>query len=119
MTYRLLSPDEWNLVLPDFEQRGVPPPIPEFTQIVGAFNKGKLRGYLVCQLQFHFEPLNASDPFVIRGLVHAAERALLNQLQSDFTYYAHAPIKNIQRICELVGMKACPPVFQKMVNHPK
>lgn len=115
MTFRLLSPDEWDLVLPDFEARGVPPPIPQFTQIVGAFNKGKLHGYLVCQLQFHFEPLSASDPFVIRGLVSKAEQTLANQLQSSFVYYAHAPTPNIQRLCSLLGLEECPPVYRKVV----
>lgn len=115
MTYRLLSPEEWHLVLPDFEQRGVPPPIPEFTQIVGAFNKGKLRGYLVCQLQFHFEPLNATDPFVVRGLINKAEQLLSNQLQTQYTYYAHAPTPNISKLCELMRMESCSPVYRKVV----
>jgi len=125
MTYRLLDVDtEWPLIEHEFISRGAVMPDPQFSMIVGAFEKSAtvvngvadetetLQGFLVCQLQMHLEPLVLYNPHALAGLVHAAERELASRAQGRYYAFGGSPL--IEKICLAVGMQRVPwPIYFK------
>ena len=126
MTYRLLDVDaEWPLIAREFTSRDLPLPDPQFAMIVGAFlpsldgQPPELAGFLVCQLQFHFEPLvlySPHGPHALRGLVHTLEAELLLRAPGA-RYFALAATPEIAGICQAVGMSPVSmPLFYKSLG---
>lgn len=111
MVYRLLDVDtEWPLLAYEFESRGTTLPNPHFAMIVGAFDDRTephtLAGFLVVQLQFHFEPLVLYEPRALRGLVREAEAALKARVGTqDARYFSFADTEHVVEICEIMGMR--------------
>lgn len=106
MTFRLLETSEWPLLEHEFTARGYALPDPKFAMIAAAFtdeDPQAMVGFLVCQLQLHFEPLVASNGFAIRGLVRTLEDELLLKTGSA-TYYSFAGSEQVGKICEAMGM---------------
>ncbi len=121
MTYRLLDVDsEWPRLEPEFTSRGFPLPDPQFAMIVGAFDAANtLQGFLVCQLQFHFEPLVIYSPHALRGLVMQMESELLMRT-GPARYFAFASSETVAGICKAVGMQQVTlPLFFKEISAPK
>lgn len=109
MTYRLLDVEtEWPLVADEFTSRGKPMPNPAFAMIVGAFDEKTIHGFLVVQMQLHFEPIVLYTPAVIRGLVRAAEEETRTRFPAGTQYYSFAGNESVARICELMGGEAVP-----------
>jgi len=107
MTYRLLTTEEWPLLEHEFTSRGYPLPDPKFAMIAAAFtdeDPQAMVGFLVCQLQVHFEPLVASNPFCIRGLVRTLEEELAVKGATPCTYYSFTTSDSVAGICEATGM---------------
>lgn len=103
MTYRLLEVSEWTQIEHEFTTRNCSLPDPNLAVICGAFGEdGLLKGFLVCQLQLHFEPLVVAEPFAVRGLIRKMEEEL--QKTGNRSYYAFAPNENIAGICEAMGL---------------
>ncbi len=118
MTYRLLDVDsEWPRLEPEFTSRNLPMPDPAFSMIVGAFDEtNTLAGFLVCQLQFHFEPLVLYSPHALRGLVMQMETELLQRVGAA-RYFAFASSETVAGICKAVGMEQVTlPLFYKQIN---
>jgi len=61
-------------------------------------------GFLVCQLQLHFEPLVASNPFCIRGLFRTLEDELAAKGAFPATYYSFTASDVTNGIAENMGM---------------
>ena len=122
MTYRLLDVDtEWPLIAHEFTSRDLPLPDPQFAMIVGAFrhphlgDPPELVGFLVCQLQFHFEPLVLYPPhgYALRGLVRTLESELLHRVPGA-RYFAFAATPEIQGACLALGLSPVSmPLFYK------
>ena len=107
MVYRILTVDEWPLLEHEFTSRGYTLPDPKFAMIAAAFtdeDPKAIVGFLVCQLQMHFEPLVASNPFCIRGLVRTLEDELAAKGATPATYYSFAGSDVVAGICEATGM---------------
>ncbi len=123
LSYRLLNVDkEWPLVAHEFTDRGMPMPNPKFAMIMGAFEMDVdppiLQGFLVCQLQFHFEPLVIYCKHSLRGLVHSMEEEL-NHRAPGASYFAFADTDLIAGICGAMGMEPCPmTIFRKTLPLP-
>jgi len=107
MTYRLLSIEEWPLLEHEFTYRGYALPDPKFAMIAAAFTDDDpqaIVGFLVCQLQMHFEPLVAHTPYCIRGLVRTLEEELAAKGAVPATYYSFTTSDAVAGICEATGM---------------
>lgn len=103
MTFRLLETSEWPLLEHEFTSRGYPLPDPKFAMIAAAFQDEAMVGFLVCQLQIHFEPLVCSNGFAIRGLFRKLEEELLLKAGSA-TYYSFVGNDNTAGLAEAMGM---------------
>ncbi len=107
MTYRLLTVEEWPLLEHEFVSRGYQLPDPKFAMIAAAFTDDDPRaivGFLVCQLQLHFEPLVSSNPFCIRGLFRTLEDELALKGAVPATYYSFTASEVTNGIAENMGM---------------
>lgn len=107
MTYRLLTIEEWPLLEHEFTSRGYVLPDPKFAMIAAAFtdeDPKAIVGFLVCQLQIHFEPLVTSNAFCIRGLVRTLEDELAAKGTTPATYYSFSTSDTVAGICEATGM---------------
>src|SRR6185369_2483957 len=107
MTYRLLTVEEWPLLEHEFTSRGYALPDPKFAMIAAAFTDDDpqaIVGFLVCQLQMHFEPLVAHTPYCIRGLVRTLEEELAAKGAVPATYYSFTTSDAVAGICEATGM---------------
>ena len=104
MTYRLLDIKEWPLIEHEFTSRGYALPDPKFAMIAAAFVDEAMVGFLVCQLQIHFEPLVAHNAFCIRGLVRTLEDELAAKGATPATYYSFTTSDAVAGICEATGM---------------
>ena len=117
MTYRLLDVDtEWPLIESEFTARGVGLPDPRFAMIMGAFDDAEtLQGFLVCQMQFHFEPLVLYSPYALRGLVHGLEKELKERIGGG-RYYAFADSDKISSLMTAMGLEVSPfAVFSRQI----
>lgn len=119
MIYRVLDVDEWSILAHEFSQRNCPMPDPRFAMIIGAFSESEigqsLAGFLVCQLQFHAEPLVLYDRSALRGLVHTMEAELLRRT-GNVTYFAFGENK-VAEICEALGLeKVNMNIYKKTVS---
>jgi hypothetical protein len=107
MIYRVLQVEEWEpLVGHEFIARLCPLPDPRFAMIVAAFDEEHpetLEGFIVCQLQFHLEPLVIYNPHCLGGLISTAENELKRRVGAC-TYYAFAEGK-VAKIAELLGLE--------------
>jgi hypothetical protein len=116
LSYRLLDVEkEWPQIEQEFIERGVPLPDPRFAMIMGAFEETTqiLQGFLVCQLQFHFEPIRLYCRHALRGLVHAMEEELKTRAPGA-QYFAFADTDHIAGICGAMGLEPMPmTIFQK------
>jgi hypothetical protein len=117
IAFRLLNVEtEWPLIAHEFTSRGVSLPDPRFAQIMGAFNTdtNTLYGFLVCQMQFHLEPIVLYNPLVLRGLVKHMEKDLEEKLGHPAQYFAFAGHPDIAGACEAMGMKKVEePIYYK------
>lgn len=117
MTYRLLQVEEWPLLEYEFTSRGYALPDPKFAMIAAAFVDEAMVGFLVCQLQLHFEPLAASNSFCIRGLVRTLEDELAAKGAIPATYYSFTTSDAVAGICEAMGMAETKTrVFHKLLT---
>lgn len=106
MTYRLLDVSEWPLIENEFTSRGYALPDPKFAMIAAAFtdeDPSAMVGFLVCQLQIHFEPLVCANGYAIRGLFRKLEEELLLKAGSA-TYYSFVGNDNTAGLAEAMGM---------------
>lgn len=118
MTYRALDVSEWQLLEPTFAKNNSQLPNPRFAMIIGAFNDaGELtENFIVCQMQFHSEPLVVENPATIRGLVKAMEEELLKSVGPTH-YYAFAPDANIAGIATALGLQKLElEIFEKHIE---
>ena len=73
--------------------------------IMGAFDDAEtLQGFLVCQMQFHFEPLVLYSPYALRGLVHGLEKELKSRIGNG-QYYAFADSDHIADIMKAMDLE--------------
>lgn len=112
LTYRLLDVEtEWPQIEAEFTKRGSNLPNPELAMIMGAFrhtsdNSIRLVGFLVCQLQFHFEPIVLAEPIHPGGLFHALETELSARV-GPTQYFACVPA-DVKPIAVAMGMTELP-----------
>jgi hypothetical protein len=100
---------EWPLVADEFTSRGMPMPNPAFAMIVGALDdKNVLHGFLVVQMQLHFEPLVLYTPAWVRGLVHAAEQNARERFGEGTPYFAFAGNEAVGGLCQAMGLEQMP-----------
>lgn len=117
MVYRLLDVEtEWPLIEKEFTSRDLPLPDPRFAMIMGAFDDhNTLQGFLVSQLQIHFEPLVLYNPAVLRGLIRGLEEVHKDMLGA-IRYFAFASTGQIQALCSAMGMEEVPmPLYVKQL----
>lgn len=109
MNYRVLEPDEYYKVKHIFETQGGQLPDPGMSFITVAEDPlGQIQGFLVCQLQFHAEPLYLSSPHVnFRRLVETMEAEIKQNLNGEkvMNYYAFIPNPQIGAMAESIGME--------------
>lgn len=121
MTYRVLDVDtEWHLLEHEFRNRNVPMPDPRFAMIIAAFDKENgievIEGFVVCQLQFHAEPLVVYNPHCLTGLISTLEKELLRRVGAC-NYYAFADGK-VAQIAQLLGFqKVSEDIFRKELTN--
>ena len=107
LEYRLLTPEEFELLRPRFEEFGFEPPTPEGAVVSAALRDEELVGFLVLQLAYHLEPLWIAPEE--RGRVSWLRLAEpINELCArapGMEYYTLAPSAQVARICEHGGMQ--------------
>lgn len=105
MPPRVLPYEEWEKVLPVFQERGIQLPDPALSSIIAMEDESGV-SFLVLQLQAHAEPLYIAPAH--RG--NGVHRELAEYLNVIFPYQYYAFIKDdrMVRVVEGVGMKELP-----------
>lgn len=117
--YRPLRPDELADVYAVFERRGIAPPDPSVSVVIGAVGDDRVLGFIVAQLVPHLEPIHINEGergrVNWRELVEAAENSLRASLQG--AYYAFSESDGISALCKRSGMTEMPyKVFRKEID---
>lgn len=104
MTYRLLKPEEWHLLIPLFPSAvsKIPSPLVS-TCAVAQSEDGALKGALFMQLALHCEPLILENPHVSFLRLHETlESAYAGN--TGLSYYAFSDLPVVAGMAEKAGM---------------
>jgi hypothetical protein len=100
LSYRILEKEEWDRLLPIFEDNNGIMPSPELATVAVAEEDGEIVGILVLQVIPHFEPAWASNP---RVDFRALTRKLEELLPRNCTVYTSAPNEQIAGLARACG----------------